>query len=84
MLSREVVEACRLQSSAGIAVVLLNWTDEPISDLTVTVPNVAGFHTVTSVRHGSLKAPILFNKVTSANDAVIHLPLDNVDVLMIE
>src|SRR5262249_34462905 len=36
----EVVEACRLQSKAGIAVVLLNWTDEPIHDLEVTVTDV--------------------------------------------
>ena len=31
------VEALRLRSAAGVAVVLLNWTDQPIAALTVTV-----------------------------------------------
>src|SRR5262249_8605871 len=45
-LSQQVVEADRLQSDKGIAITLLNWTDQPIAGLTVTVPNVGPFTTV--------------------------------------
>lgn len=72
------VEACLLQSDKGIAVVLLNWTDEPIRNLTVTLPNVGEFREVSSVEGGVLKG------VITGTSMKVSLPLKHVDVLMVE
>jgi hypothetical protein len=78
LTSHAAVEARRLQSSQGIAVVLLNWTGEAISALKVTLPS-GGFRRITSVKRGSLN-----NTATNKATASVTLPLDDVDVLMLE
>lgn len=78
VLDHEVVEACRLQSDKGIAIVLLNWTDEPIERLTVNIPNVGAFDRVSSIERGALPA-------TGRNGGLtVTLPLGNTDVLFVE
>jgi hypothetical protein len=79
----EVVEACRLQSEAGIAVVLLNWTDEPVHDLEVTVTDVgdvrvAAFPIVSSAQG----VPV--SVVPGKSPITIKMPLKDVDVLLFE
>ncbi len=77
-VSREGVEACRLQSEKGIAVVLLNWTGEPVRSLTVTVPRSAAFGRVTSLEKGRLRP------VAAGDQVTVTLPLESVDVLLVE
>lgn len=72
------VEACLLRSEKGIAVVLLNWTDEPIENLTVSLADVGKHRKVSSVAGGVLKGSV------TRNSMKISLPLNNVDVLMVE
>ena len=78
VVSKEGVEACRLQSDKGIALVLLNWTDEPVSNLTITLPDNLKFSKVTSLQSGAVKS------VKQGNSLKMTLPLKYVDVLMIE
>jgi hypothetical protein len=77
-MNREGVEACRLQSGKGIAVVLLNWTDQPIASLTVTVPATGKFHKVSSAQGAAVKSTV------TADGIQVILPVKDVDVLMIE
>ncbi len=77
LVDREGVEACRLDSAAGTAIVLLNWTDVPIESLTVTLPE-GGPESVTSAR----RSPVRAEKRGAA--LRITLPLRDVDVLLIE
>jgi hypothetical protein len=76
-LSQEVVEADRLDSRDGIAIVLLNWTDQPIRSLTITVPNVGAFHRVRSAQGVPVQVKV------HGHDLEITLSLDHVDVLLI-
>jgi hypothetical protein len=76
--SREGVEVCRLQCEKGIALVLLNWTDEPLSSLTLTVSEAGKFRKVTSLERGALRAQ------SSGGTVKVSLPLENVDVLLLE
>jgi hypothetical protein len=73
------VEALRLESDAGIAVVLLNWTGTSIDALGVTVPNPGRFSRVSSIERGALVATPRANTALS-----VTLPLATVDVLMLE
>lgn len=77
-LSQDGIEACRLQSDKGIAIVLLNWTDKPILQLTVTIPRVGKFVKVSSVEGVALKSQI------EGDSIKVTLPIKNVDVLMLE
>ncbi|MBV9791419.1 MAG: hypothetical protein JOZ51_24700, partial [Chloroflexi bacterium] len=77
--SHAAVEARRLQSAQGIAIVLLNWTGAPIESLKITVPAIGEFRRITSVKHGPLS-----NTATNKASASVSLPLDDVDVLMLE
>jgi hypothetical protein len=79
LLSHGAVEARRLQSDAGIAVVLFNWTGAPLLEITAIVRDARPFPRVTSLRRG----PLLGQPVDGANLRVT-LPLDNVDVLLFE
>jgi Ca2+-binding RTX toxin-like protein len=58
--------------------VLLNWTDQPISSLTVTVPNAAPFFKVTTAQGATVQTHIHGNSID------ITLLLDHVDVLMLD
>jgi hypothetical protein len=73
----EVVEAQRLDSAGGTAVVLLNWTGTPISTLTVRVRSAGAIGSASSVESGNLSV----SRVGS--DALVRLPLRDVDVLML-
>ena len=76
-LNTEVVEASRLDSAAGIAVTLLNWTNQPIGQLAVTIRDAGQVASVASVERGVLP-------FTRQGDSVrLTLPLRDVDVLMI-
>lgn len=79
ILSQEVVEANRLESDHGIAIVLLNWTDQPITSLTVTVPNAGLFHTVRSAQGTQVQTRAL-----GPDTVEITLSLTDVDVLLLE
>lgn len=88
LVSQEVVEACKLQSDQGIAVVLLNWTDEPIDSLDVTVPAVGHFQRVSSAQDGPLKSTAstvsVSGKPPVTTVTVKNMRLKDVDVLLFE
>ncbi len=76
-LSHDIVEAARLDSASGTAIVLLNWTAQPIAPLTVTVRDASGVKSVTSVEQGALT-------FTREGDVLrVQMPLRYVDVLML-
>jgi hypothetical protein len=79
VVSHEVVEVCRLQSVHGIALVILNWTDEPIQTLTMEVPDVGGHTTVTSAQGSPITSQML-----APNTLKLQLPIKAVDVVLIE
>lgn len=72
------VEACLLESPQGMAVVLLNWTDEPIDNLAVNVADVKAFRKVSSVEQGALRGTFTEGRMK------LTLPLRHTDVLLIE
>jgi len=78
VLDWEVVEACRLDSKAGTAIVLLNWTDDPLAALTVTVPGGAEFTRVSTARRVKVQSS------RQGNQLRVTLPLEHVDVLLLE
>lgn len=82
-VNRPGVEALRLQSAAGIAVVLLNWSGADLADLEVTVRGVERFRRVQA-----LQAPRLSSaaRTEAGGDVTVtaRLPLRDVDVLMLE
>jgi hypothetical protein len=79
VVSHEVVEVCRLQSDKGIALVILNWTDEPIQVLTLDVPDVRGLTHVTSLQGSTISSHVL-----DATTLRIQLSIAAVDVVLIE
>jgi hypothetical protein len=72
---REVVEVQRLDSRAGTAVVLLNWTGRPIPALTVRVRGAGALRSARSVESGEVTVR------RDGADALVRLPLRDVDVL---
>ena len=79
VVSHEVVEVCRLQSDQGIALVILNWTDEPIQTLTLEVPGVGRHTKITSVQGSTLSSQPI-----EPNTLRIQLSIQAVDVVLIE
>ena len=77
LVNVEGVEACLLESPTGTAIVLLNWTDEPIPNFEVTLPGSKA-QKVSSSEGAAVKT------VASGNALKMSLPLKSVDVLMIE
>ena len=71
------VEAARLDSAAGVAVTLLNWTGQPQGQVAVTVHNAGQVTSVGSALRGTLQF------TQNGNDVQVTLPLPDVDVLMI-
>ncbi len=57
---------------------LLNWGDAPVKDLTVTVPAAGRFRKVSSVERGPLAG------VADGDAVTVTLPLEHVDVLLVE
>lgn len=78
IVSTAGVEACRLESPKGIAVVLLNWTDRPLKSVKITIPGAGKFRKVTSVERGPVGG------VLHRGAAAVELPLKSVDVLLLE
>jgi hypothetical protein len=76
--NQEGVEICRLDSAQGIALVVLNWTDEPINSLAITLPNAGKFRKVTSIEQGAVQG------AAEGTALKFSLPVKNVDVLMVE
>lgn len=74
-LSRPVVEWSLLDSRAGTALMLLNWTGKPIPRLTVTVHEPLGDRSVVSVAQGPLTPQ------QTAGGFQLTLPLDVTDCL---
>lgn len=79
VVSHEVVEVCRLQSDHGTALIILNWTDEPIHTVTLDVPDVRGHTHVTSLQGRGISSQSI-----DANTLRIHLSIEAVDVVLIE
>jgi hypothetical protein len=77
-VSRPGVEALRLDAPEGIAVVLLNWTGEPIEALDVAVSNPGRFARASSIERGLLRGE------ARPGALGVTLPLETVDVLMVE
>ena len=72
------VEACLLESPAGLAITLLNWTGRPIPQLTVSIPGAAAVSSAASVETGVLTRRVENGRLT------LSLPLDSVDVLLLD
>jgi hypothetical protein len=84
-LSHEVVEACWLESSAGIAIVLLNWTGVPIPALTITVPDVRLFTKSAKLADGAMiNQKFETNPANNQTTLTVVVRMAYVDVLMIE
>ena len=77
-LSHEVVEACRLESEAGVAIVLLNWSDEPIANLQVSVDVSQPLTHVSTASGARVSAMFRLDKLT------VTLPLEHVEIVMLE
>jgi hypothetical protein len=77
-VSQPVVEADRLQSDKGIAITLLNWSGQPISSLTVTIPNAGNFTIVCTAQGVPVQTQV------NGTTLQVTLPLDHVDVLMLQ
>ncbi|MGB8701985.1 MAG: hypothetical protein WCD18_21425, partial [Thermosynechococcaceae cyanobacterium] len=78
-VSHELVEVCRLESEQGIALVILNWTDEPIQTLSIEVPKVGEHQKVSSAQGREISSHLI-----GADTLGIELSIDHVDVVLIE
>jgi hypothetical protein len=76
-VSVEGVEAALLQSAEGTAVVLLNWTGEPLAEVLVKIPHAGQAKSVRSANRAALRS--------TARDGIVEvrLPLRAVDVVLI-
>jgi hypothetical protein len=71
------VEAARLDSAQGVAITLLNWTDEPLQNVQVVVRNAGTIQSVGSAERGTI------NFTREGDSLRLTLPLRDVDVLML-
>jgi hypothetical protein len=78
-VNHDLVEVCRLESEQGIALVILNWTDEPIQTLNLKVSKVGSFRKVTSAQGSPISSQSVDNDTLS-----LQMPIEHVDVLLIE
>ena len=74
-VNRPLVETPMVASSAGIAVTLLNWSGEPLSEIQVEVRSDKNIGRVESVRHGKLGFRSAGGRIR------FSLPLDSVDIV---
>lgn len=77
-VDREMIEALRLNADEGIAVVLLNWTDEPQECVRMLIKGACKFPNVTSANG----ADVGVRRV--GDDLEVVMTLDSVDVLTFE
>ena len=73
----EGVEAARLESPAGIAVTLFNWTKEPSQDVEVVVRNAGAVRSVGTAERGALP----FQR--EGESIRVRVALRDVDVLLL-
>lgn len=76
-VSVDMVEGVLLESEKGVAVTLLNWTNNPFKEIAVTIPNESKFSKVESVEQGVLTSQ------STPQSLVVKMPLKTVDVLML-
>ncbi|MCM8824636.1 MAG: hypothetical protein NC937_00575 [Candidatus Omnitrophica bacterium] len=76
-INQPLVEGCYLFSEKGIAVILLNWSGKPISELELVIDGAENATKVESIEHKSVRWEKIANKVKA------KLPLKTVDVLML-
>jgi hypothetical protein len=72
------VEACLMESDAGVALTLLNWTGRPLEKVQISLPDGVRFRAARAARAGDLKI-----HHTDAGPT-ITMPLSTVDVLLME
>lgn len=70
------VEAALLESDAGLAITLLNWTGRPIPQLTLTIPGLKPTAKLSSIDQGPLQR--------QPGSNTIQLPLEAADVVFVE
>ena len=75
LVNRSLVEAPMVASSAGIAVTLLNWSGEPLSEIQVEVRSDKNIGRVESVRHGRLEFRAADGRIR------FSLPLESADIV---
>lgn len=84
-VSADGVEAALLESSAGVAVTLLNWFGDPLAAVTVTVPMSPDMNR--AARHGVLRVESAVSgpltPIVQGGQLSITLPLAAVDVVSI-
>jgi hypothetical protein len=73
-----MVEAPVLASSRGMAITLLNWTNQPQEDLTVSVDVSREVESVRTVRRGEVEF------TTGKSGLEFQLPLETTDIVMVE
>lgn len=78
-VSHEGVEVCRLDSAQGTALILLNWTNEAIPSLTLSlrVNDIGAFQTAST-----LKQPIISQGVLNG-DLIIMLPIHKTEIVLL-
>ncbi len=72
------VQGLPLMSAQGVAVVLLNWTDQPIASVRVTVQNASAHLSASSALTGTIGTAM-----TVGSAAQVQMGIDYVDVLML-
>lgn len=78
LVSEPGIEACLLESPAGFAITLLNWTGRPIPEVRITIPGLKSCRVAASVEHG----PLQFQATNRG--LALTLPLSAADVVMID
>ncbi|MDB5388499.1 MAG: hypothetical protein JWM11_4145 [Planctomycetaceae bacterium] len=78
LVSEPGVEACLLESKAGLAITVLNWTGKPIPQLQITIPAVTDVRRVSSVEQGPREFQL------RSHGLEVHLPVNAADILLIE
>jgi hypothetical protein len=71
------VEACLLESDAGVAITLLNWTGQPLDSIRVALPGGERFRTARAARAGAVQ-------FHAGDTSSVTMPLGTVDVLLLE
>ncbi|MCS7180336.1 MAG: hypothetical protein NZ891_03175, partial [bacterium] len=78
-ISESLVEGCYLISEKGIAIVLLNWSGKPLSNIDLIIDGVKNCKFVKSVELGK----VLNHEKINENKIKINLPLKTVDIVLI-
>lgn len=77
-VDRDLIEVCRLEGVAGIALVVLNWSPSSIAQSTITVHNADNRKIVRSAQG------VRVDVMTDGFDLKLTLPIEYVDILTVE